>query len=283
LVTFPSDLPELNQIYLSDNALTSLHGLPLVIDALYRIEEGENQFFLLDVGSNFLENLAGLPTIGSKHFLATIDHLYNNLEHLLLLEGNPLRSLHGVPSKWFYGFIYTFYNHKNQRDPGNQIDRSHWLSTPKGVSIVYKENSSHSKILVQFLLSTTGATLLDACFQEINQYLVLHGDSDEAQIISFIETLQPEDAPPSWHLAFDALVEYYHLSPLELAHQYITHHNSGKKTMSDEAIERLKHEGGSVERQLLENGLQNPLKDPVVQVIQARLSVSLPNGSTFLL
>jgi hypothetical protein len=283
LVTFPSDLPELNQIYLSDNALTSLHGLPLVIDALYRIEEGEEQFFLLDVGSNYLENLAGLPTIGSKHFLVTIDHLYDNLERLLLLEGNPLRSLYGVPSQWFYVFIYAFYYYKNQRDPSNQIDRPHWLSTSKGVSIVYKESDSSSKNFVQFLLSPAGATLLDACFQEITQYLVRHGDSEEAQIISFIETLQPKDAPPSWHLAFDALVEYYRLSPLELTHQYVAHLNSGKNSMSDEAIERLKHEGGGVERQLLENGLQNPLKDPVVQVIQDRLSVLLPNGSTFLL
>jgi hypothetical protein len=99
----------------------------------------------------------------------------------------------------------------------------------------------------------------------------------EEEVTHHLAHFRPELAPSAWHQAYDALFEYYRLSPKELAHQYINHRTSGT-SMAENAITRLKHESGPVECHLMENNLPQTHNDPVLQGIQARLSVELPNG-----
>jgi hypothetical protein len=53
--------------------------------------------------------------------------------------------------------------------------------------------------------------------------------------------------------------------------------------MMPEMFTRLIHEGGALERHLLEIKLPDPQEDPAVEAIQTRLSLQLSNGHRLLL
>jgi hypothetical protein len=156
----------------------------------------------------------------------------------LLFQGNPLRSLHGVPRQIIHEFCS------------------------------YSHNSD-------FHFSSIGSTLLQTCNAENDKYWIQFEDLEWGEEYEELQmNFRPESAHPSWHRAHDALFEYYRLSSLELAHQYILHCTSGPD-MPDNMIERLKHEGGASERFVLEQNLPNPQEDLVILTIQARLSVKI--------
>jgi hypothetical protein len=125
---------------------------------------------------------------------------------------------------------------------------------------------------------------LEKCINENRKLRAQHSNRpNHLDPFGFLQSLLPEDGPRSWHDVHNDLFEYYRLSPLELAHQYLAHLTSEGNSMSKEAIERLKYEGSITERKLLESNLPNPQEDQVLQAIQARLSVDLPEGRTLLL
>ena len=75
---------------------------------------------------------------------------------------------------------------------------------------------------------------------------------------------------------YDAIVEFYRKTPMELAQQYIEKPDS----LSDGELERLGWEGGYQERKLLEPHLS--LDHPLLWEISQRLSHELPSGLSIL-
>ena len=66
--------------------------------------------------------------------------------------------------------------------------------------------------------------------------------------------------------AFDRLFAYYALSPAEIAHDV-----ANGITCASEVVDRLKHEGGYRERQILETSL--PAADPLVQFFTEKFQI----------
>jgi Leucine-rich repeat (LRR) protein len=305
LPTLPVELPKIKQINFSRNALTSLHGLPQIIhispierereeqmgeeeyddewhdyerhdyeryyDGDGRLDTSEFGIMVkINVASNYLENLAGILPIQANNIGKALIFVYQGL--MYKLGGNPLRSFHGIPKQDLFLFTAQF-GFGQQYAPPENVNRNSY----EEIRVMY--------IRTFFFLSHTGATLLDECVEENNSYREQLGDIED---LEFVQQNFLERAPPSWHQAHEVLYEYYRYSPLELAHQYLVHNNSenfslSQNNMSKEAIDRLRYEGGRAERQLLEKELLNPQVDPVLQAIQTRLSVTLPNGHTILL
>jgi Leucine-rich repeat (LRR) protein len=265
LPQFLSNFPKLSSVNVPNNALTSLKGLPLVV---------HDDFFKIDIRNNLFENLAGLPyvhdpTKDPNRF--TCPRIY--------LTGNPLRSLHGVPKQCLFDFIHAFHRWYNL--PGVTDTPRRRAVTPEGVLVRYYDLYD-SDIPFHFLLTPTGTDLLDACMHENHRFwnsFLYHEDLGELDEI--IDDF-PKNAPSSWHWAHDALYEYYRLSPYELAFQYIDHCTSSF-AMMPEMFTRLIHEGGALERHLLEIKLPDPQEDPAVEAIQTRLSLQLSNGHRLLL
>ncbi len=291
LIPHSLDLPKISDIIFSENALTSLHGLPLVI----------HHHVSIDIRNNLFENLSGLPYIHNRadsSFVKFVEgeDLYNDFPEIfeefdpfhdtfysprILLAGNPLRSLHGVPRLGFYKFVHRFH-------PSGYILHRHneWPSTPEGVVVRTYEYGASKEKPPHFLLTRAGAALLDACTREnvvFHNYLAdIMGGHKADHFFDNYDDFIPDFTTRSWHQAHNALFDFYRLSPTELTQQYLSH-LSAETIMPEEALERLKHEGGIVERHILENSLPSPQNDMVLQTIQNRLSIPLDNGQRLLL
>ena len=77
--------------------------------------------------------------------------------------------------------------------------------------------------------------------------------------------------------SYDELREYYRKSPKQLAQEYISDPNS----LTKDEIERLIHEAGKKEEELIESKLS--IGDPILRKIIERDSHRLSNGSKILL
>jgi Leucine-rich repeat (LRR) protein len=277
---FPTNLPSLKVILLEGNALTSMHGLPPVV----QISEdyfGDSSFDgQINVANNYLENLAGLPTIriGTQNSPSEEQQRLSQgyyPDNIYLLHGNTLRSFHGIPRSELFTFTY------DSKIPQDDAARSMYHTSLDKEPTKYEEE----QVLCSgssFYLSYTGAALLEKCVKENYTFREQHPDLND---FDFPRKVFPKDAPESWLRAHDALFEYYRLSPLELAYIYLAHLTSepGENAMTLTAIERLKYEGSVAERKLLESDLPVPHEDPVLRAIQARFSLDFPDGHTLLL
>jgi hypothetical protein len=145
--------------------------------------------------------------------------------------------------------------------------------TPDGVKVFYVDRGfddiggsiekRNKEDPPYFLLTPTGIALLDAC-------LLLSPSGP-----SILNNFHPEvDGGLEWKRALKPLFEFYRLSPPELANLYVAHmsDSAAQNPMSDGLIERLKHEGGFIERQILEDNLPNAQNDPVLNCPHSQLS-----------
>jgi hypothetical protein len=280
LTDFPTDLPKLSNINVANNVLTSLQGLPPVLYPRRRHSDN------VDVSGNLLENLACIPSVQGRHESHSSSWEYHDSPRIYL-KGNPFRSLHGIPREIYYSFLKYFDSPHGIVDTPTPPERFDRIPTSEGISIYFYELYEYP--VHSFFLSHKGAALLDACLRESTpywseeiQYCEDAWGLEGAYNFGRINLPPREDLSSSWHRTHNLLFDYYQCSPFDLASQYLTHCISGND-MSEEAIDRLKFEGSINERQILEASLSKPQEDPVVQAIQDRLSLSLPNGRELLL
>jgi hypothetical protein len=267
---FPKkDISVLGELNYRNHRITSLRGLPPVFyDHIGKV--------YMDFRDNFLENLDGLSYL---HFHAGYDEYTQDTFRSpeLLIAGNPLRSLYGVPLLGFHHFLERFHR-KIARIPNSM--------TPEGVKVYYSDSrfsidKRYEENPPYFLLTLTGAALLDAFISEDKRYKSqrsqqLSNEIDPEELLSKywseredpdsiplrspsaqslledevnrrLALFRPEIGSRAWLRAYNALFDYYRLSPEELARQYIKHCTSGS-IIPKETIGRLKHEGGPIER-----------------------------------
>lgn len=257
---------EILYLHLNDSyTLSSFEGLPkkmpevetiicenIPLTSLYGLPEKLPALQILHLEDIPLSSFAGF----SEH---------TPMLHQITIRNCHLTSLHRFPRRSTSSFLAMFHP---ERTPWKRPES--WSSSTDGVKIPPFFNLSHK-----------GADLLATCLEEEFQ-----GDVGEQRNLSgrdrliqiFLSVLAPDSSPK----ASDKLFDYYQASPLELTRLYLSHCISGAE-ISEEAIERLKHEGGPTERKLLENELPVPQEDSVLQTIQTRLSVTLPHGHSLLL
>jgi Leucine Rich Repeat (LRR) protein len=230
----PQHLPNLTDLRGTENQMSSFKGLPVSLPIIRFINLRGNNLHNLRYFSRSLPKLETLKLENNE--LESLEGLSAELPSLnqIRLEGNPIRTLSYIPRSILPVVAKNIYRFSPQNP---QFDPEYPLFP---------------------CLEPTVLDLIDQCIKtEVDHGL--HPD-----YMSDVYCWFDKDA-------IDTLYDYFRITPLELAQQYI------RASLSKVEVQRLSHEASPRERQLLENA-NFPADDPILAAISTRLQVNTPLG-----
>ncbi|MHA1674210.1 MAG: leucine-rich repeat domain-containing protein [Promethearchaeota archaeon] len=257
---FPQSLPNLKKLNLNNNKLSVLPSFGSSVPNLEHLDVSNNQIkFLGDLSSflklnhlnlenNKLTSLLGSSLIIHLPHLNYVGNLNFSGNHLENFAGFPVLPIDQIPTdpRASTSFI-------NLQYWGNPIRSFHGIPRYFLYSALSSIRYHNPHRLQSFHFSPRGTVLINQCLAQNNA------------------------ESPTWNDKYDTLYAYYLRSPTNLATSYA----HGSKSLTEEEIDRLKHEGSGTERDYLL--LHLPPSDPVVKVITARLTIPLTSGYSIIL
>jgi Leucine-rich repeat (LRR) protein len=258
----PANLPNLKFIYFQEAQVHNFMGLPQDLPNLTILHGADNR----------ISSFKGLPVnLPNAHTLVLTGNLFRNLEYfpiilpklkMLYLENNELESLEGIPNK--LPAIQEIFVEGNPIRSLSYISRSVLPAIAKNIYRFSPQNPNfNSELNITNCLKRDVLDLVGKCISTESGLDLVH-KSSQHEFIRFNAD------------ALDELYEYFRITPLQLAQQYIK-----GESLTKLEIQRLSHEASPRERYLLENA-KFPADNPVIAAISARLHVDMPAGYTIM-